>query len=62
MTLTTTLWERVAADTLIERITIRLNESQNYDNNGNPVDYETNSIISGCTDELEAIQASLFNN
>ena len=47
--------------TLIERITIRLNESQNYDNNGNPVDHEFNNIIEGCTDELEAIQMNVIN-
>ena len=47
--------------TLIERITIRLNESQNYDNNGNPVDHEFNSIIEGCTDEMEAIQMNVIN-
>ena len=44
---------------LLQRITIRLNESQNYDNNGNPVDREFNNIIEGCTDELEAIQINL---
>lgn len=53
---------KMTTTTLIERITIRLNESQNYDNNGNPVDREFGQIIDGCTDELEAIQAKLFIN
>ncbi len=57
-----TLTEKVATDALIERITIRLNESQNYDNNGNPVNQEFNKVIEGCADQLEVIQANLFNN
>ena len=47
---------------LLQRIIIRLNESQNYDNNGNPVDRAFGQIIDGCLDDIEVIQANLFNN